>query len=421
MKGYSESMEYLSGLERSGIIFGLDNIKWILESIGNPQNRLRCVHVAGTNGKGSVSTMLSFILRESGYKVGKYTSPHLIMFNERIAVNEEEIGDKDIDEITDFIRGRIEKRDVKRQFSYFDFTTAIAFEYFYRRDVDIAIIEVGLGGRLDSTNVILPLVSIITNVGLDHLEYLGGNLASVAMEKSGIIKEHIPVVTGAENEALSVVEKTAKKMSSPLYILGRDFYYRKQKEQVIDYRGCKKTLNNVYINLMGDHQLSNASIALCATEIMSECGFEVPEKAIYSGLAHIKWPGRLEVARQNPTIILDGAHNLHAVIALSRFIKARYSNQRKILIFGVLSDKDYEGMLRELIPIMDIVIFTKPDTIRALSPYRMAHLLDKCIISEDVRSALDIAREMARKDDIILITGSLYTVGEAKKLIDEVF
>ncbi|MCX8111473.1 MAG: bifunctional folylpolyglutamate synthase/dihydrofolate synthase [Syntrophorhabdaceae bacterium] len=421
MKGYSESMEYLSGLERSGILFGLDNIKWILESIDNPQNKLKCVHVAGTNGKGSVSTMLSFIMKESGYRVGKYTSPHLVRFNERIVIDEKEIDDSDIVEIIDFIREKIERRGTKRKFSYFDFTTAMAFEYFYRKKVDIAIIEVGLGGRLDSTNVILPLVSIITNVELDHTDYLGNSLEEVAREKSGIIKERIPVVTGVDKRSISVIEEVAGQRSSPLLILGRDFFYKKQDEQVMTYGGHKKTLEDLYINLMGDHQLNNASIALCVIELLAENGYNIPDRAIYNGLANVKWPGRLEVVRREPTIILDGAHNLHAIGVLSQFIEARYVNTRKILIFGVLADKDYKGMLKRLIPIVDTVIFTKPDTQRALSPYKMANLVDNCIVTEDVKSALNKAMTLAGKDELILITGSLYTVGEAKKLLDEVF
>lgn len=421
MKGYSQSMEYLSSLEGSGIIFGLENIERILESIENPHKKIKCVHVGGTNGKGSVSTMLSCILKRAGYRVGKYTSPHLIRFNERIALDEKDIEDESLPEIIDFIRGRIEDRYLKRQFSYFDFTTAIAFEYFYRKNVDIAILEVGLGGRLDSTNIVSPLISIITNIEFDHQQYLGYNLEAIAKEKSGIIKEHTPVITGADGDAIGVIHEVAEKKLSPLYILGRDFFYEKDREQVMTYKGIGNTFQDMYINLRGDHQLKNASLALCAAEFLIGYGYEIPQRAIYDALADIAWQGRLELLQARPVTIIDGAHNHNAAVALSQFIKTHYNSARKILIFGVMADKDYEDMLRELIPVMDVVIFTKPHTDRALSPYRMAHLLEDCIITDDVRTALVKAKTIAGDDDLILITGSLYTAGEAKKIFHEVF
>jgi len=421
MKRYSESMEYLSNLGNSGIIFGLENIESILQSIENPHKKLKFIHVAGTNGKGSVSTMLSFILKKAGYRVGKYTSPHLIRFNERITVDEKDINDVELSYIIDYIRKNIVDRGIKRQFSYFDFTTAVAFEFFYRKKVDIAIIEVGLGGRLDSTNVIFPILSIITNVAFDHQQYLGYNLEAIAKEKSGIIKERIPVVTGAEGDALSVIHDIAEKNSSLLYVLGRDFSYEKNKDQNMTYKGKGNPLKDIYINLLGDHQLKNAALALCATELLIDYGYKITNRAIYDAFLNINWQGRLEILQKNPLIILDGAHNPNAVEAISYFIKTHYNSKRKILIFGVMADKDYKGMLRELVPEMDVIIFTRPDTDRALSPYQIAHISEDCIITEDVKTALLKAKAVAGEDDLILITGSFYTVGEAKKLFHEVF
>lgn len=421
MKGYSEALEYLLSLEKSGIIFGIENIQWILNSIGNPHSSFKSVHIGGTNGKGSVCSMLSCILKEAGYKVGRYTSPHLIDFNERISVNDLVIDDADIQDITDFILNRIDRNRQKRHFSFFDFTTALAFEYFSRKKVDIAVIEVGLGGRLDSTNVISPLLSIITNVEFDHIDYLGNDITKIAGEKSGIIKRQVPVITGADNPAFSIIEKTAEDNLSLLYLLGRDFFYTKQDEQVFSYKGIEKDLENIFLNLKGDYQMFNASLSICAAELLLSRGFEISDDDIYNALSCVKWEGRLETVRDAPVVILDGAHNNHAVKSLSEFIKTHYNKDRKLLIFGVMADKDYKNMLKELACLMDIVILTKPDTQRALSPYKMAGLIENCIVTEDVRSALKKAKMMANESDLILITGSLYTVGEAKKLLDEFF
>ncbi|MCX7965197.1 MAG: bifunctional folylpolyglutamate synthase/dihydrofolate synthase [Syntrophorhabdaceae bacterium] len=421
MKRYSYVMEYLSGLENTGIIFGLDNINWILDAIGNPHERLNFIHIAGTNGKGSVATMVSSILKNSGYKVGKYTSPHLIRFNERVVVDEKEISDSEVEEIGDFIIDRVEKQKEKKRFSYFDFTTAMAFEYFYRQKVEIAVVEVGLGGRLDSTNVIKPLLSIITNVDIDHTDYLGSSVEEIAKEKAGIIKKGVPVITGADGIALEVIEKKAIESESPLYSMGRDFSFKKIKEQTGDFLVRDKIFKNVFVNLKGEHQLFNASLAICTISLLKEMGFNIEDHVIYSSLAQIEWAGRLEMVRKRPEIILDGAHNLQAIKALVRFLKEHYKEKKKVIILGVMADKDYEGMLREIVPEAHTLIFTKAFSKRALSPYELAKYVDKCYITDNVFDALKKAKNIACEDDLILITGSLYIVGEAKKLLDEVF
>ncbi len=422
MKRYSSIMEYLSGLESAGIIFGLDNIRSILNAIGNPHEGLRFIHITGTNGKGSVAAMLSSILKDAGYKVGKYTSPHLIRFNERIVVNDKEISNSEVWEIGDYIKGHIEGQGIDKRFSYFDFTTAMAFEYFYRKKVDIAVIEVGLGGRLDSTNVITPVLSIITNVEKDHVDYLGSSLEEIAKEKAGIIKKGIPVITGAQGIALNVIKKKAMELATPLFRKDYEFSFKKTKEQTLDFSYMdNKVYEDVFVNLKGDHQLFNASLAVCATLILKEKGLNIHRDAVYSGLARTEWPGRLEIIKGRPEIILDGAHNLHAVKALVTFMKDHYKNRKTILIFGIMADKDYESILKEIIPIANEVIFTKANTKRALSPYELANFADTCYITENVLDALKKSKNIVKDDDVILITGSLYIVGEAKKLIDEVF
>lgn len=421
MRDYSAALEYLYGLERFGMVFGLENISWILNIMGNPHKTLKTVHIAGTNGKGSVTGMIAGMLRKEGYSAGAYTSPHLVSFTERITVNGEEIREEEVAELTEYIREGIQKEDRNRFFTFFDFTTAIAFEYFRRKKVDIAVIETGLGGRLDSTNVIEPLVSVITNIAYDHTEYLGSTIETIAREKAGIVKKGIPVVTGAADIPLGVIDEVAKCFESPVYSLGRDFLYEKTGEQVMSYQGPSRTLEGVRVNLKGDHQLVNGAIALCAVDILSTCGFPVRDITIYDVLSRIHCQGRLEEVRQRPTILIDGAHNPSGIHVLTEFMKVRYGDKKKILIFGVMKDKEYDRMLQEIVPSMDTTILTKPNMERALAPSLMKTYAKDAIIAEDTRSALRIAKTLSGEDDMILVTGSFYTIGEAKAIIHEIF
>jgi dihydrofolate synthase/folylpolyglutamate synthase len=421
MKEYSNALEYLYSLEKFGMVFGLENIEWILHRLGDPHHGLKVVHIGGTNGKGSVACMMASLLKAGGYNVGRYTSPHLVSFTERIAVNEKDILEEEVVELTEHVRREIEKVDRDRFFTFFDFTTALAFEYFRRREVDISVVEVGLGGRLDSTNVVQPLLSIITNVALDHTDYLGDTIADIAKEKAGIIKRGVPVVTGAGFTARRVIEETAKEYGSPVYALGRDFFYEKTAEQSMTYRGPEGTLSNVSVGLKGDHQLSNGAIALCGTGCLAAAGFPVSQGLIGDTLPRVVWQGRLEVVREKPTIIMDAAHNPQGVHAVAEYMRTHYLDKRKILIFGVMKDKEYGKMIRELAPLMDTVIFTKPDVERALSPNRLRTYAKDAFITEDVTSALKQAKMIAGEGDLILITGSFYTIGEAKTKLDEIF
>lgn len=421
MRGYSAALEYLYGLEKFGMVFGLENISWILSILGNPHKTMKTVHIAGTNGKGSVTGMIAGMLREEGYSAGAYTSPHLVSFTERITVNGEEIHEEEVAELTEHLREEIQKKDKNRFFTFFDFTTALAFEHFRRKRVDIAVIETGLGGRLDSTNVIEPLVSVITNITHDHTAYLGNTIEAIAGEKAGIIKKGIPVVTGAAEVPLGVINEVAQDLGSPVYSLGRDFSYEKTGEQVMTYRGLSRTLKSVRVNLGGDHQLENGAIALCAVDILSTRSFPVRDIAIYDALSRIRCEGRLEEVRQRPTILIDGAHNPSGIHVLTEFMKAHYGNRKKILIFGVMKDKEYDRMLQEIVPSMDTTILTRPDMERALAPSLMKTYAKDAIVAEDTRSALKIARTLSEENDLILVTGSFYTIGEAKAIIHEIF
>ena len=419
--GYEDSLEYLYGLEKFGSVFGLDNISRLLGSLDDPHRSFRSIHIAGTNGKGSVATMISCILKEAGYRVGKYTSPHLVSFTERITVNEEEITEEDFALLTGHIRDRAARRCPGGFSTFFDFTTAMAFEYFRRKRVDIAVIETGLGGRLDSTNVIEPVASIITNVAFDHVKELGGTITKIAGEKAGIIKKGIPVITGARYRAREVIEKTAGDNQSAVYSLGRDFSFRKSGRGHMSYRGLKRSMKNVAVNLNGDHQLSNAAIALCAIDVLLELGYNVSEGEARSALCSVIWQGRLEVIRERPLIIFDGAHNASGVRALRNFIRTNYRDRRKVLVFGVMRDKDYRKMLKSLNDCIDLTILTQPRTDRALDTATMKNAALNPIVTTDTRSALARARQVAGDRDLILVTGSFYTIGEAKQAVNEVF
>ena len=421
MTDYPNVLAYLYSLEKFGIVFGLENIQWILDSIGNPHGFLKTVHIGGTNGKGSVAAMLSHILKAAGYRVGKYTSPHLVSFTERITINDEEITETEVAELTAFIRRHIENVDPKRPFTFFDFTTALAFEYFRRKHVDIALIEVGLGGRLDSTNVVNPLISIITNVAFDHMDFLGNDILDVTREKAGIIKRGVPVVTGAQDAPQRIIEETGKSNDSPVYVMGRDFSYEKKGRQSMSYSGLSSRLNDIFVNLKGDHQLANAAIVLCAAELLSSLGFGIDQREFYTGLSRVTWPGRLEIVREKPVVILDGAHNVDGIRALVGFLTSQFPGRRRLLIFGVMKDKEYEKMLGELLPHVDETILTVPKNDRALSPEFMQKLAPKAIVADDVTWALKRAKSMSTDEDVIVITGSLYLVGECKTVINEIF
>ncbi|MEN6616893.1 MAG: folylpolyglutamate synthase/dihydrofolate synthase family protein, partial [Syntrophorhabdus sp.] len=355
---------------------------------------------------------------KAGYTVGKYTSPHLVSFTERITVNDVEITEKEIVALTAHIRKKIRPG----QFcTFFDFTTAMAFEYFKRKKVNIAVIETGLGGRLDSTNVLKPLVSVVTNVSFDHMKELGRTIYKIAGEKAGIIKSGSPVITGTRGTALAVLKQTALDLKSPIYVLSEDFSSRKKSENHFSYKGIERSYKNLYLNLNGDHQVKNAALALCVLEIAARSGFIVTEDNIRDGLATVVWQGRLEMVREKPVVILDGAHNVSGIRALRKYICTYYRRQRKVMVFGVMRDKQYRGMLKALNGCVDCAIFTQPEIDRALEASRMKDLAPGSIITTDTASALRRARQMTTDNDVILVTGSLYTIGEAKRVINEIF
>jgi dihydrofolate synthase/folylpolyglutamate synthase len=408
-------------LRRFGIILGLDTIKSILSALGNPQNDFNSIHVAGTNGKGSVASALSAILRESGYRVGLYTSPHLVRFNERICINNHQISNQDVVKSYQAIK-RVHHGD--RSPTFFEFATAMALYAFSRQKVDWAVIETGMGGRYDATNVIRPAVSIITNVSMEHRDYLGNTLAEITREKAGIIKQGKPVVTAVkQKQARSVVREVARKKSAPLFMLGKDFRVRQNQSGYFTYYGVKKKWHHLQTPLLGRYQVQNAALALAASELLLEDKVAITRESIKQGLANNRWPGRLEIVCDNPLVILDGAHNLIAARNLARFIAENLSKRHITLVIGILDDKPYESMLKSLLPQCSRAIITRAKTGRALVPQRLYATAQRIIsdvsIVPDVAEAAKIAIDNSGPDDVICIAGSLYVVGEAKEAIEK--
>ena len=414
-------MKTLYALRRFGIILGLDTIKSILNALGNPQNDFNSIHVAGTNGKGSVASALSAILHESGYRVGLYTSPHLVRFNERICINNHQISNENVVKSYQAVK-RVHHGD--RSPTFFEFATAMALYEFSRQQVDWAVVETGMGGRYDATNVIQPAISIITNVSMEHRDYLGNTLAQITREKAGIIKQGTPVVTAVKQKQVrSVVQEVAQKKSAPLFILGKDFTVRQNQSGHFSYYGIENTWHHVQMPLLGHYQVQNAALALAASELLIKNKAEISQESIKQGLANTRWPGRLEIVSDNPLVILDGAHNLIAARNLAKFLAENLSKRRITMVIGILDDKPYESMLKSLLPQCSRAIITRAKTDRALAPEKLYAMAKKTIsdvtIVPDVAGAAKNAIENAGPDDVICIAGSLYVVGEAKEAIEK--
>ncbi len=418
-KDYQHSLDYLYSLEKFGMIFGLEKVKAILEAIGNPHHEIQTIHIGGTNGKGSTAAMMASILQQEGYHVGLYTSPHLIRFTERIKVDGKEIDQEEVAELTEWIRERIEAYGVTPPFTFFDFTTAMAILYFKQKRVDLAILEVGLGGRLDSTNVVDPLLSIITNVSKDHEEVLGKTLQKIAYEKAGIIKQGRPLITATSQPSiLRLFSRICKEKGSPFYRMGKEFSYIPCEGGHFHYQGLHRKFWDLTVNLHGSHQILNAVTALGALEVLDELGYLVSNEAMITGLAKVEWPGRLEMVCSSPRVFLDGAHNPAGAHVLKESLQKEFEYKRLILIIGIMKDKNYKSILQTLAPIADHLILTQPNIPRAASPAVLQKALEqngeKAEIVEGVQRAIDRGLSMASSEDLLCITGSLYTVGEAR-------
>jgi dihydrofolate synthase / folylpolyglutamate synthase len=416
---YQQSLDYLYGLEKFGMIFNLTQVERILNAIGDPHKEIQTIHIGGTNGKGSTAAMMGSILQKEGYRVGLYTSPHLIRFTERIKVNGKEIEEEEVAALAGWMRKEIEASGILPPFTFFDFTTAMALHYFKQKLVDLAILEVGLGGRLDSTNVVDPLIAIITNIAKDHEEYLGKSILKIAQEKAGIIKKGRPLVTAATQPlALRLFSKVCQGKESPYFRVGKEFRYVRAEDGDFDYEGLNRKLWGIHLNLKGFHQVINATTALGAMEVLEDLGYRVSTHAMIDGLKEVDWPGRLEMVSSSPRVILDGAHNPAGALVLKESLEKEFQYQNLILLIGIMKDKDIPSMLHLLAPLAHHIIFTKPHTDRAAAPSLLKKALGqngkKAEIAEDLREAIERGLSLTRKDDLLCITGSLYTVGEAR-------
>ncbi len=399
---------------------GLNTIKTILKSLGNPHKTYKCIHVAGTNGKGSIASSLSSILVASGYKVGLFTSPHLVRFNERISVDNQPVSDASV------IRSykAVKQADYgKREPTFFEYSTAMALYEFGRQKVDWAVVETGMGGRLDATNAVTPAVAIISNISLEHQFYLGNTIAEITGEKGGIIKKQIPVVTGVkQKQAISVLEKIAQEKQAPLYRYRKDFRVRRQQHKKFNYYGIDHTWRQMTTGLLGNYQVDNTALILAACEILMKRGAKISLQTIRDGLEQNRWPGRLDVVSEKPLVILDGAHNLIAAKNLARFLSDNLSDRKLTIVTGILDDKPYETILNALLPGCTRAVLTRPKIDRAYAPETLLPAAKKIvkdtIVIPDVGDAVKHAVETSAPEDTICIAGSLYVVGEAKEFLE---
>lgn len=422
----SPAYEWLSSFTKYGWIFGLDRILYLLDRLGNPHREFQVVHVTGTNGKGSVCRYISSILQKAGFTVGVYLSPHIERFSERIVVNGEEISEKDLEDLVGQVRPIAEEmmRNDKPP-TFFEIVTALAFLYFRNRKVEYAVVEVGLGGRFDATNVLTPLVSVITNISLEHTNILGSDIASIAFEKAGIIKDHVPVVTAATAAARDTIKAVALEKDAPIIIIGKPLWkrlYCKKSTQEFFIHGAFKDYK-VKTTLLGLHQGENIAVAIAAVERLQMSGVYISDDDIVQGIVATTHPGRMELISEAPRILLDGAHNPDGMRVLAKTLKHDFTYDRLLLILGVLKDKDITMMISTILPLADCVIVTQSTNPRSFDPALLREkiqgfdLTKETFVEATIPRAVDRAKHLAKRKDLICISGSLFTVGEARQYL----
>lgn len=414
----------MQDLTKFGFNFGLERITELLRRVNNPHLGLKVIHIGGTNGKGSVSAMVSSILQQKGFRVGAFNSPHLHSYTERYRINEKEIEPLIMASLITELRPHLDAM-VKEGYEHpteFEVSTALAFLYFNRQNVDYLVLEVGLGGLIDSTNVIIPLVSVITNISMDHMDYLGNTIAEIAKVKAGIIKENIVLVTAAKGEALEIFKAICQEKNSPIFEVGKDIIWQEKEwsfsNQKIKVRGFGKEYE-VDIPLKGRHQQINAVTAIAVVEVLNKQGLGISPEMIKKGISLVKWPARMEVMQENPLVIIDGAHNLDGAIALGKSLDDYALGKDIIMVFGMLGDKEREKVVARLAIRAKAIIVTKPNSNRAGDWESLAKEALKFVseveIIENIHQAVQRALNIAKENDLICITGSLYMVAEARE------
>ncbi len=419
---YNEALEFIHGVSWTGMKLGHTRIENLLEELDNPQKKLKFIHIAGTNGKGSTSSMLRYILMEAGYTVGLFISPFIERFNERIQVGTDKILDSELATLTQEVKNAIDKLLAKglEHPTEFEIVTVIGFLYFIQRNCDIVVLEVGLGGRLDATNVIeAPEVSVITNIGFDHTVQLGDSLEEIATEKAGIIKNNCPVVLYDQKKNVEkVFLEVVQFKKAPLYKVDfssivllefNQFYQR------FDYKNYK----DIELSLLGDFQLNNCATVITTIEVLNEKGYNISKENIYEGLKKVKWLGRFEIFNTTPKVIIDGGHNRQGAEALANNVTAYFPNKKIIFVLGVMKDKDYIEMFSKIVPLAYKIITVTPDYYRGLSAEDLYNHLSQyhgdIHISTTITNGIKEAKNLAGSDDIICVFGSLYMAGEARR------
>lgn len=431
---YNQTMEYLEILSSFGIVPGLTNMENLCEKLGNPQDKLKVIHIAGTNGKGSVLAYLSTILQCGGYKTGRYISPVIFEYREKIQINQKPISQKKLCDYVEKVKQACDElvAEGKNHPTQFEFETALSFLYFYEEKCDVVVLETGMGGRLDATNIIKkPLCSVLASISMDHMKFLGNTLAQIAGEKAGICKRGCPIVSMAqEPEAEKVIAETALELESPLSISDVS------KAEKIRYGIEKQRFNygsykDLEISLAGKHQIDNAVLALTVVQTLMEskvelCGkpFAISEKQLRKGLLETKWPGRFSVISKKPLFVTDGAHNEDAARKLAASIRFYFTNKRIIYIMGVLKDKEYEKMIAETYAYADqIITITPPENPRALSALELAQAVKEyhphVTAAGSLEEAVEIAYLLSGKEDVIISFGSLSYLGRLMQIVEK--
>ena len=420
---FEETLDWLYGFQKFGIKLGLERISHIAKELGDPQKKYKLIHVGGTNGKGSVCKFLESMLSSSGYNVGVYTSPHLQHISERIVVGNNRITDDELillaNKIKPIVNGMLKK---EKPPTFFEIFTALAFQYFSDKNVDFAVVEVGLGGRYDATNIVDPAISIITNVSLEHQNILGKNIEDIAFEKAGIIKNNVSVITASKDSALKTIEEIAKEKNAPISAIGKKNW--KRLNSCIDNQEflIKGFLKDYYVrtSMMGRHQGENIALALAAIEKLQMNGTYITDTSIIEGIGKTVNPGRMEIVSYEPLVLLDGAHNKTGMQTLVDTLKNDFEYDRLIVVLGILSDKDVRSMLSMIIPLTAFFVTTKSNNARACDPNELKKMIEKLgyknevVVKERIPDALEYSKSIAKKDDLICVTGSLFTVGEAR-------
>lgn len=427
---YEETMNYIHSTLRFGSVLGLSRIEKLLEFLDNPHKKLKCIHIAGTNGKGSTTAMISEILINAGYKVGMYTSPFIEEFEERIQINRANIPKEKLCNIIEKVKEAAEKVQ-KENMEYpteFEIITCAAFLYFYIEKIDYAVIEVGLGGRFDATNVINPILTVITSISYDHMSILGDTISKIAYEKAGIIKEGVPLILYPQiKEAEGIINDVAKNKNAEVInvnensaqYIGNEIEGSKYLQHI-----TINTLKNEYdirLSLLGTHQLLNCAAAVYAAEKLKDIGFKIEKENVINALSNVKWKGRLEILSANPLVIIDGAHNIDGITKLNESIHTYFKYNRVILIIGILADKQVENMVNVIAKDAYKVITVAPNNDRAETAEDLCSIVKKCNINAEWENeygkAYDKAVSYYEKGDLILVCGSLYMIGDMRKAI----